>query len=90
MPGGWLAYAQFLAPFVMAFAIIGSISLFFLSIGIMAGKFGGDNEKMMKTLWKFVICTGATLLIITAGAQWFYITVVGFLLTYIGVMTAKM
>jgi hypothetical protein len=84
----WLSAAQFLSPFVAALAIVSAISLFFISIGTIAGKMKGD--KTNKVLWKFVILGAVTLLILAAGGSWFYLVVLGFILTYIGAMIATM
>lgn len=87
--GAWLSAAQFLAPFVAVGAVISAITLFFLSIGSMAGKTSGDKMKM-NVLWKFIILGGITTLILTAEGMWFYAALVGFILTYLGGMFASM
>jgi hypothetical protein len=87
--GPWLAMAQFFAPFVAAAAIVSAITLFFMGIGQAAGKSSND-EMMTKVLWKFVMIAGISTIIATAGTSWFYVAIVGFLLTYIGAMAASM
>ncbi len=84
----WLSAASFLAPFVIAFAVISAIALFFMGIGMMAGKMSGDKEKM--AVWKFLILGGMTMLILTGVGQYFYAVVVGFVLTYLGATIAEM
>ncbi len=86
--GSWLGAAQFLTPLIAAVALIGSISLFFLSIGTIAGKESGKD--MRKVLWKFIMLEGITSVIVTAGGSWFYAVIGAFVLTYIGAMAAKM
>lgn len=88
--GAWLAAAQFFAPFVAAFAVIASVSLFFMALGRLAGMKGGDDEKMGKVLWKFVMIGALSLLIVTGGSGMFAWAVLGFVLTYIGAAALKM
>jgi hypothetical protein len=85
--GSWLGAAQFLTPFVAAVALVGSISLFFMSIGTMAGK---ADKMMMNILWKFVMIESISAVIVTAGGAWFYATIGAFVLTYLGAMAAGM
>lgn len=86
--GAWLGAAAFLTPFVAAVALIGAISLFFMSIGTLAGKM--DDKMMMNVLWKFVMLEGITSFIVTAAGSWFYPIVAAFVLSYIGAMVAGM
>ena len=86
--GTWLTSAAFLTPFIAAVALIGSISLFFMSIGTIAGKMA--NKMMMDVLWKFVMIEGITSIIVTATTSSFYIAIGAFVLTYIGAMAAGM
>ena len=86
--GQWLNAAQFLAPFVAAFAVIGAVSLFFMSIGAIAGKM--TNEKMNHTLWKFVMLGAISLVILAAGGALFYAVILGFILTYLGAAITDM
>jgi len=79
----WLSAAQFLAPFVIAFAVVASISLFFMGIGAMANV-GGDKKMKSHALWKFVMLGAISLLILTGGSFWFYAVLLGFVLTYLG------
>ncbi len=85
--GTWLSMAQFLAPFVVAVAIISAITLFFMSIGTMAME-SSKPEEMNKLLWKFIVASAVTLFIITGVGGWFYFVLIGFILTYIGAMLA--
>ena len=83
---GWAMTAAFLAPFVVGVAVITGVTLFFMSLGTMAGKM----DKMMgQMLWKFV-CIGGIVYTILGGVSWFYVVLVGFVLTYIGAMIATM
>ena len=84
--GGWLSSASFLGPFVVGVALVSAITLFFMSLGTMAGRTGKD---MGNTLWKFVVIAGVVYTIL-GGMSDFYIVLVGFLLTYIGTMIALM
>lgn len=87
----WLGnYAEIWYPFVAAFAVFSAISLFFMGIGGIAGKWGSDM--MNNVLWKFIMIGAVTLLILTAGSAWFLWVVVGLVLTYLGGMlgTTKM
>ena len=86
--GSWLGAAQFLTPFVAAVALIGAISLFFMSIGTIAGKM--DDDMMMNVLWKFVMVEGISSVIVTAGGSSFYVAIGAFILTYLGAMAAGM
>lgn len=86
--GSWLSGAQFFAPFVVAFAFISAISLFFMSIGAAMNKMQG---KMAMTLWKFVMLGGISFIILTGGmGVFFWEALLGFLLTYLGGMAASM
>lgn len=85
--GSWLGAAAFLTPFVAAVALVGSISLFFMSIGTIAGKM---DKMMTNVLWKFVMLESVTAVIVTAGGSWFYAVIAAFVLTYIGAMAAGM
>ena len=87
--GPWLAAAQFFAPFVAAVSVIGSISLFFLSLGVATGKAGSD-DKLSKVLWKCVTCVSAAVVILSAGGPMFYLSVLGFIVAYIGAVVASM
>lgn len=90
-PSAWLGMAAFLAPFVAAGAVVSAITLFFMSIGQVAGKMADDMKDMVtKVLWKFVMFGGVTTLILTGGTAWFYYAVLGFVLTYIGAMMGSM
>ena len=90
-PSAWLNWASFLAPFVVAGAIVSSITLFFMSIGSIAGKVTDDMKAMMnQVLWKFVMIGSGTTLILTGGTEWFYYVVLGFVLTYLGAMMESM
>lgn len=81
--------ASFLAPFVVAFAVVGSISLFFMSIAAVGGMM--SDSKMKDVLWKFITITGLALVIITFGTGiWFWAAVIGFILTYIGAASLEM
>lgn len=85
---GWLAAAQFFAPFVAAFAIVSSISLFFMGLGMAAGKM---MDKGGMWMWKFIMTAGMAVLIVTAGqGMLFWEAILGFLLTFIGSMAAMM
>jgi len=86
--GTWLSAAQFLAPFVVAAAVISSISLFFMGIGTAAGQM--TKEMHTNILWKFVMLGALTTIILTAGGSWFYAVIVGFVLTYLGATLAAM
>jgi hypothetical protein len=86
--GTWLAAAQFFAPFIAAFAVVSSISLFFMGLGMAAGKMPNDKGGMWMA--KFVMVAGMALLIVTGGTSLFWLTVLGFLLTFIGDMVAMM
>jgi hypothetical protein len=86
--GSWLSAAQFLTPFVAAVALIGSISLFFMSIGTLAGKMA--DKMMMSVLWRFVILESITAVIITATTSSFYAVIGAFILTYLGALAAGM
>jgi hypothetical protein len=85
--GAWLNAAQFLTPFVAAFAIVGSITLFFVSAGAVAGKAVSDRKAMW--LWKYLAVTGMSVLIVAAKTPLFYAAVLGFLLTYLGTMIMR-
>ncbi len=80
--GAWLNAAAFLSPFVIAVAIVSAITLFFMGLGAAAGMKG--DAKMADVLWKFIILGGITTLIVTGGGGWFYVALVGFVLTYLG------
>lgn len=84
LTGTWLSMAAFLAPLVAAFAVVASITLFFVGIGMAAGKTMDDKGMW---LWKFITAAGMSLLIVSRadGAA-----LLGFLLTYIGAMVAMM
>jgi uncharacterized membrane protein len=82
--GSWLTAASFLAPFVAAMAVVSSVSLFFMSLGKLAGMQGGDEKTMSNIIWKFVIYGAMTLLIVTSQSALFIWALVGFVLTYIG------
>ena len=86
--GPWIGAAQFFGPFVVAFAIVSAITIFFLSIGIMAGRM--DKDMTNKVLWKFVMIAGVTEIIVAGGSAWFLAVIVGFVLTYLGAMTLNM
>ena len=86
--GSWLSAAAFLTPFIAAVALIGSISLFFMSIGTIAGKMA--DKMMMDVLWKFIMLESITSVIVTAGGAWFYPVIGAFVLTYLGGMAASM
>jgi hypothetical protein len=86
--GPWIGAAQFFGPFVVAFAMVSAITLFFLSIGIMVGRMNGDMAS--KVLWKFVMIAGVTEIIVTGGSALFWAAIVGFVLTYVGAMTLSM
>jgi uncharacterized membrane protein len=87
MTSAWLNAAAFLGPFVAAFAILGAISLFFMSVGVLAGKV--MNDKMAHVLWKFVLLGALSLFIVTALGPWFYWVVLGFIFTYVGAVLTK-
>ncbi len=86
--GPWLSAASFLTPFVAAVSLVGAISLFFMSIGTMAGKMA--DKMMMNVLWKFVMIEGVFAVIVTAGGSSFYAAIGAFILTYLGAMAAGM
>ena len=86
--GSWLGAAQFLTPFVAAVALIGSISLFFMSLGTIAGKM--SDRMMMNVLWKFVYVEGLSSVIVTAAGSSFYAAIGAFILTYLGALAAGM
>lgn len=88
MLNAWLAAAQFLAPFVMAAAIISSISLFLMSIATAVGKMTKSMHK--DAIWKFVMLGALTTIILTAGGSWFYAAIAAFVLTYLGAVWAAM
>lgn len=85
--GAWLNAAQFFAPFVAAFAVVSSITLFFVGLKMASGKAMGDKGVW---LWKYIMAAGMSLLIVTAGGAWYWVAVLGFLLTFIGSLIAKM
>jgi hypothetical protein len=84
--GAWLGAAQFLGPFVAAFAVISAITLFFMSFGVASGKM----PDMMKTVWKVIMLAGVTSLIVAAGGVLFYVSVAAFVLAFLGAMLASM
>ncbi len=86
----WLSAAYFLAPFVIAFALLSSFSLFFMSIGTMANKMMMDQKMASMMLWKLIMCASVAFFIITGGTGLFDAVIVAFLLTYIGGMLASM
>lgn len=89
--GAWVSATQFLGPFVVAVAMVSAITLFFMSIGVMADKAQGEMKKMMgMVLWKFTMIAGITEIIVTGGGAWFWAAIVGFILTYLGAMMASM
>ena len=83
--GMWLGAAQFLTPFVAAVALVGAISLFFMSLGTIAGM---SQKGMADILWKFVMLESITAVIVTAGGSMFYTIIGAFILTYIGASLA--
>jgi hypothetical protein len=86
VPGAWLSATQFFGPFVAAGAIVLTISLFFMSIGVALGK-----PITMSALWKYMMADALFVLILAAGSStWFYLVVLGFVLTYIGGASAMM
>lgn len=87
--GAWLSSAQFLTPFVAAGAFLTAITLFFMSLGSVAGM-SGDAKMMSTWLWKFTTWAGLTTFIVTGGTAWFWYAVVGFVLTYLGAAWATM
>lgn len=89
--GVWLSAAQFFGPFVAAFALIGAIVLFFMSIGVMAGYMPNDNGRSMgNKMWPFLISLGIAFFIVTAGGYWFYWAVLAFVISYIGAIAKSM
>ena len=86
--GPWVSASQFFGPFVVAFAIVSAITLFFLSIGMMAGKM--DGEMANRAIWKFVMIAGITEIIVTGGGAMFWAAILGFILTFVGAMTLQM
>lgn len=86
--GSWLSAAQFLAPFVAAFALFSAVTLFFVGLGSMAGRMPSDAKRMKDVLWKFVTIGAITFVIVTAGSGWYYWAVLALVLTYIGAMLA--
>ncbi len=86
--GSWLSAASFLGPFVVAAAIVSAITLFFMSIGTMAGK--PLNEMMRNVLWRFIMLAGVSTIIVTGGSSLFWAAIAGFVLTYIGAIAASM
>jgi hypothetical protein len=86
--GSWLSAASFLTPFVAAVALVGSISLFFMSIGTLAGKMA--DKMMVNVLWKFVMLEGIVAVIVTATSSSFYAAIGAFILTYLGALAAGM
>ncbi|MCW6160556.1 MAG: hypothetical protein LVQ95_05740 [Candidatus Micrarchaeales archaeon] len=84
----WVSTAQFFGPLVLALAVIGSISLFFMSLGAMMGRMSEKN--MMNIWWQFIMLGGIALLILTGGTAWFTYALVGFILSYLGAMWAGM
>ena len=87
--GPWQNAALFLGPFVAAVAVVSAISLFFMSLGILAGKM---DKMMSSAVWKFTMLAGITTIILTGGTSgaWFWEALLGFVLTYIGAMMASM
>jgi hypothetical protein len=83
----WLISASFLGPFVIAFAVVSVIVLFFMSLGTMAGM--ATPQMLDKPLWIFYIMSGVTTLMV-GGVGMFFMTVVGFVLASIGSMAAGM
>jgi hypothetical protein len=86
--GAWLGAAQFFTPFVAAVSLVGAISLFFMSIGTIAGKMA--DKMMANILWKFIMVESISAIIVTAGGAWFYAIIGAFVLTYLGGMAASM
>lgn len=84
LSGTWLMATQFLAPFVATFAVVGSVSLFFKGLKMVAGK--ADSKETW--LWKFLITDGMAMLILGGPMNW--TVLLGFLLTYIGAVVAMM
>lgn len=85
---GWLAAASFFGPFVAAFAIVSTITLFFMGIGMAAGKPMSTSKAMW--MWKYIVGAGIAMLIVTESNGMLGLGVIGFLLTYIGAMTGRM
>jgi uncharacterized membrane protein len=83
--GGWLATAQFFGPFVATFAIVSSIALFFMGVGMAMGKMADG-----KGMWKIIMVAGMSLLMVTANGPLFWMALLGFLLTFIGTKIAMM
>lgn len=81
--GPWVSAASFLGPFVIAVAVFSAISLFFMSLGAMAGMGGGDAKMMNDWLWKIVMWASITFIIL-GGAAWFVWVLVAIILTYLG------
>lgn len=86
--GAWLNAAQFFAPFVAAFAIVVSITLFFIGLEMTTGKVSEQAKSAMK-LWKTIMAAGVVMFIV-APSYLFLANVLGFLLTFIGVIIAMM
>ena len=86
--GTWLGAAQFFAPFVAAVAVLGSISMFFMSLGAMKGMM--SEKVMLNTLWKCLMITGISVVIVSAEQWGFYPAIAGFVLTYIGAILTGM
>ena len=84
----WLSTASFLAPFVIAGAVVSTIVLFFMSLGTIFGM--ATPEMLNKPLWYFYIASGITTLIVGGAGSPFYMTVVGFILASLGAMAAGM
>ncbi len=82
--GSWVNAAYFLGPFVIAFALVSAISLFFMGLGRIAGKSPSDAKMGQKILWNFLMLGGISFLILTGASGWFYWAVLGFVISYIG------
>ncbi len=83
--GPWLSAAQFLAPFVAALAIVLTISMLLMSLGMLAGK-----PITLSSMWQYLMADAVFMLILSAGGSWFYAVVIAFILTYIGTASAYM
>ena len=79
--GPWLIPTAFFAPFVIATALVSTISIFFMSFGFMKGKPMPEKSMM---LWKIVMLEAMAFVIITGGTGLFSWVVLALVLTYLG------
>ncbi|MDE1854771.1 MAG: hypothetical protein KGH57_00405 [Candidatus Micrarchaeota archaeon] len=81
-PGAWLNMASFLAPIILGVALFFAVTLFFTSLGTLAGK----SQVKMDMAWRFVSTAAIAFVIISGGTGWFYWSVLALLLTFVGAM----